>query len=268
MKILITGSNGFVAKHLISYFKNHEVVLISRDIVDLKSRESLDSFLKKKTFDVLLHTAIVGGRREVKDDSETLLSNVTMFYNILRHRDKFKKIIHFGSGAELDRITPAPGNEQFPIDPYGLSKNIIHRIGSQFSNIYNLRIFNVFGVGELPNRMIQNNINNYINKQPIKIYRDRLMDFFYIEDLCKIVEYCIHNSCSTVVDCVYKKKTKLTDIANIINSLNNYNVPIIISSKEVDTPYIGDSSTIDSCNINLQGLCSGIQSVYQYHANN
>jgi len=268
MKILITGSNGFVAKHLTAFFKNHEIVHITRDIIDLKSRDSLDLFLKNKTFDVLFHTAIVGGRREVKDDSETLLSNVTMFYNILRHRDKFKKIIHFGSGAELDRITPAPGNEQFPIDPYGLSKNIIHRIGSQFSNIYNLRIFNVFGIGELPNRMIQNNINNYINKQPIKIFRDRLMDFFYIEDLCKIVEYCIYNTCPTVIDCVYKEKIMLTDIANIINNLSTYKVPIIIDSKEIDSPYIGDSSAIDSCNINLQGLYSGIQSVYQHYTNN
>ena len=88
-----------------------------------------------------------------------------MFYNLLNNKHCFNKLIHFGSGAELDRrynIDPSVElKSAFPIDPYGMSKNFIAKSGILYPNFHNIRIFNVFNEDELSTRMIKANIINY-----------------------------------------------------------------------------------------------------------
>jgi GDP-L-fucose synthase len=261
MKILVTGSKGFVAKNLIEHFKDSKIVELNRSVLDLRDRMQFDNFMSNNTFDILFHTAMVGGRRDETTDSNTLYDNVTMFYNILRHRKKFGKIINFGSGAELDRYTVTQDAEQFPIDPYGMSKNIINRISSQFKEICNLRIYNVFGDYEPENRMIRFNILNYINKQPINIHQDKLMDFFYINDLVTVIKHCLVTD-SNNIDCVYKEKHTLSDIAQLINNLDTHRVHINVLQEDIAPPYVGDSKALDSLNLNLTGLHQGVREIY------
>ena len=80
MKILVTGANGFIGKNLAKALEfEYEVVRLTKDIVDLTDRESVDSFFKDKYFDIVLHCAMVGGRRNIKDGPEVLYNNLAMF---------------------------------------------------------------------------------------------------------------------------------------------------------------------------------------------
>ena len=65
MNILITGTNGFLAKELYQYFinKNHDVTCVSKTkpyFVDLTDRNLTNNFFKNRYFDIVLHTSIVG----------------------------------------------------------------------------------------------------------------------------------------------------------------------------------------------------------------
>ena len=97
MRILVTGANGFVGRNLAAALTEHEVTKLTRQIVDLTNRKAVDEYFKDKSFDVVLHCAMVGGRRYLSDGSEVLYKNLAMFYNLLAHQDKFGKIINFGS---------------------------------------------------------------------------------------------------------------------------------------------------------------------------
>ena len=102
-----------------------------------------------KQFDVVIHTAVVGGSRLKKEDSSILDQNLKMHYNLLDQQDKYTKFIYFGSGAEVH-----------PNTPYGLSKFIINQSTKDKPNFHNLRIYGVFDENEWETRFIKTNIKN------------------------------------------------------------------------------------------------------------
>ena len=144
-----------------------------------------------------------------------------MFYNLLANQDKFGQLISFGSGAELN----------YPTDPYGLSKNIINRIIQNEAKLNNIRIFAVFDENELDRRFITPNIKRYINKQPLIVHQNKLMDFFYMEDLVSVVEYIMFNPQVKEIDCTYPLSYSLYDIASFINELSDHKCEIKVEQK-------------------------------------
>lgn len=268
MRILITGGNGFIARNLAKGLQEYELTIISRSDFDLKDTDAVDRFFENKSFDFVLHTATDGGNRLESDNGDVLLNNMIMFYNLLKHRNKYKRFINFGSGAELDRrkdinLIYPDYKKSFPIDPYGISKNIIARLIEPLPDFHNIRIFNVFGEDELETRFVKSNIKRYINKEPIIIHQNKIMDFFYIEDLVELVKYFINNNLlPKEVNCSYKQKYTLNDIAKIINNLDNYEVPIIIEDKEWSNCYMGEHIPLSLLQFKKVGLEQGIKNVY------
>jgi nucleoside-diphosphate-sugar epimerase len=264
--VLITGSNGYIAKNI--NLVNCNVTLANKNNLNLSNSIEVDKFFEDKYFDVVLHTAIVGGNRLIEDSKDIVYDNAIMAINLLNNIKSWKKLIHFGSGAELDRTKNIEGYSndfynRMPTDPYGLSKNIVCRLFSSYENIYNLRIFNVFSKNELDRRMIISNVRNYINGEPILIHQDKLMDFFYMDDFNKILELYINEvTLPKEIDCVYKNKVMLSDIANIINNLSDKKVPVQILNPEIGNSYCGNFSAITNT-LNLKGLEQGIYEIYK-----
>jgi GDP-L-fucose synthase len=250
MKILITGGNGYVAKSIYLVLKNkYDVVSISRKDFDLTNKEATTQWFKNKFFDVVIHTAIKGGSRLNQDNGEVFYQNLQMFYNLYYNKLHFNKFIHFGSGAELGQ----------PNDPYGLSKKIINELISSEPNFYNIRIFGVFDENELDTRFIKNNIKHYLNKEEIIIHQNKLMDFFYMEDLITLVKHYIkENHLPKIAECSYPEKYSLLDIAHLINNLSNYKVPIKQLDPIEGKAYIGKTSL----DLDYVGLEQGIKEVY------
>jgi GDP-L-fucose synthase len=267
MKILITGSNGFLAKNISFYLKNYNVLQLSRAELDLTNQKLVKSFFENNHFDVVINTAVVGGKRLVQDSEKVFYDNIIMMMNLLQNKSSYKKLINFGSGAELDRNQNIHNhikshNDCFPTDYYGLSKNIIARFSDFEDNIYNLRIFNVFAHNEEKNRMIASNVLKYINNQSITIHQDRYMDFIYMNDFLKILEfYIISNDVPKTFNCVYSKKYKLSDIAKNINDLSNYKVGVEVSNKTLGLSYCGNYEDIG---LKFDGLEKGIENIYEH----
>ena len=201
MNILITGSNGFIAKELISRLENdHHLYKTNRDTLDVLNPEAVDNFFKNNEVDVVIHCAISGGRRTKPDGYDVVYENSLMFENLARHSRDYKFMIIFGSGAETDRTKGVDNlsetdfgihNKNIPLDYYGFSKYLIAKRAETIHNIVNLRIFNVFGEFEANDRMIKNNINNYLSGKPLEIYQNRVMEFFGANDLYKVINYII-----------------------------------------------------------------------------
>lgn len=255
MKVLITGANGYIAKSLSNNLTEYNITTITRQDFDLVNRNATNDWFKDKYFDVVIHTAVVGGSRLKTDDGETFYQNIQMFYNLLNNKHCFNNLIHFGSGAELG----------IPDSPYGMSKNVINRIIKHEPNFHNIRIFAVFDENELNTRFIKSSIKKYINKTPIQIHQDKLMDFFYVGDLVKLVKHIItlmefpFNDIPKTIDCSYNKSLSLLEITNIINSLSNYKVDVEVGDIKGDN-YIGFNSGLD---IKWIGLEKGIKNVYK-----
>jgi GDP-L-fucose synthase len=266
MKILITGANGYVARNLIKNFNDYSITVANREVLDLTNCYQAKEFFKNNFFDVVIHTASVGGNRLSEDNCNIFFQNCLMHQNILDNSQYFEKYLYFGSGAELDRRYNIDDTTElrdaFPVDPYGMSKNLIAKSGLMYPGFHNIRIFNVFNEDELHTRMIKANIINYIKKQPIIIHQDKFMDFFYMDDLCEVVKFVINsNTHQRLVNCSYTKKYKLSDIANIINNLSDYKVDIIIENSTWGLNYYGHYN-LHLFDIKLKGIEKGIIETY------
>ena len=268
MKILLTGSNGFLGSNILHKLEGYDITAITRDNLDLCNTEETDLFFSNNKFDIVIHCAINGGNRLVADDYYCLHQNTLMALNLQKNKSSFNKLIHFGSGAELNRDLDISGYKnniynRVPNDFYGLSKNIIARIFDSEPNFYNLRIFNVFAENEAARRMIKSNITNYIQDNPIVIHQDKLMDFFYIDDFISILKSYIDDKCSIKdIDCVYREKFSLSQIAYMINHLANHKVPVIINSETKGNSYTGNYCIFYD-QINFLGFEYGIRKVYE-----
>ena len=250
MKILITGSNGYIAQALIkSLASEHSITCLSRSDANLTSLSEVNKFFDKHgIFDVIIHTAIIGGRRTKLEDGETIDQNIKMYYNLLENNNKFSRFISFGSGAELLALHT----------PYGISKRLIADSMKYKDKFTNIRIFGCFDHNEDDNRFIKGNIIRYIKKEPIQIHENKLMDFFFMEDLISLVKYCLdHDNPPKQINCCYKEKYSLKEIAEIINSLNEHKVSIL-SNNNNSTNYIGKFDLP----IPYIGLEKGIKSTY------
>ena len=257
MRILITGANGYIGKSLYNALKDkHDVTALTRQDFDLTKANPTEHFFgNTQFFDVVLHCAVAGGSRLKKDDWSVMDENLSMYYNLFANKNYFGKLIHFGSGAEIYDLT----------NPYGYSKSVIRKSILNQPGFFSLRIFGVFDENELDTRFIKANIKHYINKEPIQIHQDKMMDLFYMPDLVKVVEYYISKEdAPKEIDCCYGDKDNsawlLSDVAGIINKLGKHKVRINNPNKDrFVVPYTGDAIELD---LDFIGLEQGIRNVY------
>jgi nucleoside-diphosphate-sugar epimerase len=254
LKILITGANGYIAKNIHSYlYSKYDITLISRNDFDLTQREETQHYFSDKYFDVVIHTAVKGGSRlNPIEGPEVVVENLLMYDNLMYCRDKFSRLIHFGSGAEEDANTP-----------YGFSKHIINQLMKLDPKSINIKIYAVFDENELSTRFIKNNILKYINQENLSIHQNKQMDFFYMKDLISMIEWLLdyHKEKFPIqeINCSYLKKYNLIQIAEIINSLDDYKVEIQIENKIEGKAYCGAHNIMP---FNIIGLEQGIKEVY------
>jgi len=231
MNVLITGGDGYIAYGLYNNLKSsYNITLLTRNICDLTNFYSVNSFFHDKYFDVVIHCAVEGGSRLKEDDVSVLDNNLQMYYNLLAQKDHYDKFIHFGSGAQF-RSEPGP---------YGISKSIIAESMSNKERFYNIIIYAIFDENELNTRFIKSNLIKYINKEPMIIHNDKKMTFFYMKDLVKLVEYIILENPGKLINSCYASyinEYTLKDIAEYINTLGDYKVPILVGT-EVKEDYI------------------------------
>ena len=234
----------------------YNITALSRDKLNILNYNELHNYLSENTFDILIHTAIIGGRRTKEETSDVFYNNVLMFENILKFADKFKKIINFDSAAIYDRSTDILNRKEsklntIPIDYYGFSKYVIHERSLQYTNIYNFRIFNIFHINEEPDRFIKSCFLAKQNNLILSIIEDKYFDFVYETDFIKILNYYLTNSnLEKTINICYNEKYKLSDIAKLIDP----NIKLNIIKKESTNNYTGDGTLLSNLNIDLLGL--------------
>lgn len=251
MNVLITGGNGYIARSLFNSFSDKfDVTCVTRKDFDLSDSAQTLEWFKDKKFDVVLHTAIIGGSRLSPDDTSIIDKNLMMYYNLVSNKNCFGKLISFGSGAEIFS----------PDTPYGLSKKIISESIKNTENFYNIRIFGVFDENELETRFIKSNILRYIKNNPIVVHSNKLMDFFYMKDLCSLVQYYIETEePQKEIDAVYQDRYTLIQISQMINELGDSQVPIVVDDDINHSEYFG----VSNLPIPTIGLREGIVHTYR-----
>ena len=263
LKVLITGGNGNIAKiiknNLNSLYDIHNPSRVELNLLDMNN---INSYMNNKQFDILIHTAICGGRRTKEDSDDIVNKNVIMFENMMKYNKHFKMIINLDSGATYNRNSDIMERKEddiydTPTDYYGLSKYTIYLKTLDYDNIYNFRIFNIFHINEEDDRFIKNCYISNKNNIPLTIFEDKYFDFVYEDDFITILNYYLYNinnldKLDKTINISYEKKYKLSEIASLINNNN-------VILKESSNNYCGDNSRLRKLNLPLLELETSIK---------
>ena len=252
-KLLVTGSTGFIGRNLIEYLSpDYEVFAPSSSELNLLDASAVRQCLCANHFDAVVHAATTRANRRMGAPTDMLDRNCRMFFNLARNDGLFGKMIHFGSGAEYDRIgLPARVREEYfdtrvPADRYGFSKYICAKYIERSERIVNLRLFGVFGKYEdYTVRFISNACCRALKDLPIVIRQNVVFDYLYVDDLAKItawflnheVRYKTYNVCTG-------EGVPLTNFASVVAEVSGRNPQIIVRQDGLAPEYTADNSLL------------------------
>lgn len=197
MRILLTGSSGFIGRNILESWKGkYNILAPSHHELDLTDDVAVKECLKKTRPDVVIHAANTNDFAHPELKSTVIESNLRMFFNMINCEEYYGKLLYFGSGAEFDQRHYIPDmtedyfGKYVPADSYGFSKYIMARVAEYSDHVYNLRLFGVFGkYEEWKRRFISNLIYLNMTGQTMRMGVNRYFDYLYVEDLLRILEW-------------------------------------------------------------------------------
>jgi len=201
-KIFLSGGNGFIGRNLKDGLgAKYTVIAPTHKQLDLLDFRQVSNFFKKEgPFDVVLSSAVNGGRRSLPDTQQVGLDNLRIFFNLAGCSEHFKKLIHFGSGAEFDKsreikhIKESELGSAIPASYFGFSKYVIAKYIEENEKFVNLRLFGVYGKHEnYKIGFVSNAICRAMFNLPIIINKNVFFEYIYASDLIPIVSFFIEN---------------------------------------------------------------------------
>ena len=278
-KILITGSRGFIGRNLKEELEeNYQICAPTRQELDLSDTEKTKQYLKRESFDVVIHCANTNNTRfgvGAVSDYEILNKNLRMYWNLAQCADLCGQMYYFGSGAEYDAQHYIPNMTEdyfgayIPQDPYGFSKYVMNQNTRKSDNIYNLRLFGVYGKYEEWNRrFISNNMCRVLRGLDISINQDMEFDYLNIGDLCGLMPWFIehtpkhhdYNVCTGI-------PVRLSEIAAILREQCGSPFPVRVKCDREKLPYTADNSRLlgELGPWNFTDISLGIAELWAYY---
>lgn len=253
-KILITGASGFIGKNLKEKLVGeYDVYSPVRAELNLLCEDMVMEYMKRHYFDVVIHTANTNNTKNpTVSPYDSLDGNLRMFFNLERCKGFYGKMYYFGSGAEYDmrHYVPSMKEEYFdsyiPRDSYGFSKYVMSKNCKADKNIYDLRLFGVYGkYEEWERRFISNAICRALKGKAITIQKNVYFDYLWIDDLCDIMRWFIDNEPKYHHYNVCRgSKIDLYSLACMVREILNVNCDIIVSEQGWKPEYTGDNKRL------------------------
>ena len=201
-KVLITGSDGFIGKHLAERLKQCDFVVYAykRSDGDIELESTWDNFEK---VDIVIHLA---ARSFVPNSwiqpKEFISTNLLGTIEALKYCKKFDSKLLLLSTYLYGNPSKLPISEDTDLDftnPYTLSKKMAEDVCVFYNKFFNtditiLRPFNVYGPGQANHFIIPKICSEVVNNGFVRIGdTSPKRDFIYINDLIEAIVVSIEN---------------------------------------------------------------------------
>lgn len=264
MKVLITGSSGFVGNALLKRLNDsedgNEFFLLSSKTNDqfptflYERKEGRYSFSFPDRFDMLVHLgAWTPKSSEDAQNVDGAFDNIQFTKSLIASLSHIQRVIYIST---LDVYAPCSSviTESSPLDPislYGWSKLYCEQMVKVWSQKHDiscciLRLGHIYGVGEGEyQKLIPILIKKAINNEPISIFSsgNEIRSYLNIEDCAGVIQQAMAGRMEGVYNVVSNNSVRVKDVAEMIKKLASSDSFISVLNRSVATrDYLFDNS--------------------------
>ena len=266
MKVLVTGKNGFIARHLIERLerlKDFKVHSSSR--ITPTGMTALLDVIKP---DIIYHLGA-----ELKDPSEMFDSNVVLTQLIIEWciKNPVQRLVLFGSSSEYGNVNKPRSEKDLPLptNMYEATKSATAMLARGAAYQYNIptlfiRPFTIYGEDEKPTKLSQILFQKMIDGTVLKL-TDGFHDYMYIDDFVEILmTVTVHATDKfTLLNIGTGWQTTNIQFVNTFQKVTGYKFPVEIVEGVGPPSWMADTALLESkFKINLaqaRNLESGIR---------
>lgn len=273
-RVLITGGSGFIGRNLTeSLSKQFTVFAPPHRELELLDYDALESYVEEHQIDVIVHGAVHvpmfhGKEREFYND-------MRMFLNLEKISWRVEKLLYFGSGAEFDKrfdirmVREEDLGQTIPMSEYGLAKYTMNTIARQSSNIYNLRLFGIFGKYELWQiKFLSNLCCKAVFNLPLTVRKDCYFDFLFVEDLSEIVCWFVENTPKQHdYNVCHGREYRLLELAELVRKISGKSLPICLLDPERNLDYSASNERLrtEMGSLSITPMEQALEQLYHYY---
>lgn len=242
----MTGATGFIGRNVAERFSaNHQVTMPARRELNLLDGAAVRSYLEKRRFDAVIHAATERSNRAVGSAPDLFVRNCRMFFNLVRNQHAFGRMIFLSSGAVYDRacVPPLVTEEQFdervPSDDYGFSKYVCAKSIRGDQEIYELRLFGVFGPYEdWRVRFLSNACCRAVWDLPVVIRQNVYFDYLDVSDLVRVLDHFLtgtfrYRQYNVATGCPVDLKTLAAEVIEV----SGKPLEVVVRKEGLDSEY-------------------------------
>lgn len=308
--IYVAGHRGMVGSATYSLLKEKgykNIVIASRQEVDLTNYEEVDSFFKNLSIDyVVLAAAKVGGILANNNYRADFISqNLSIGSNIINacHKYDVKKLINLGSSCIYPKESEIPIKEEYLLsgkleptnEPYAIAKIAALKMCESFyeqygRNFYSLMPCNLYGINDnfdlnsshvLP-ALINKVHHAKLNKEPsVTLWGSGkpLREFLFSGDVASAILFCLENVDAKDVysqnishlNCGSNEELSILELLKKIKNIIGYEGEILFDSSKPDGTFRKkmDNTRLSNLGFTPQvSMDEGIAKSYSWYVNN
>lgn len=242
MKILITGSNGFLGTYFrkFNYLKEHNFIYGSTTKIDEGSQftslySDVEERLSQNSIDAIIHfAAIIPKSFNLSTFKGTFLPNVEMMNNLTTFavNKKIKKFIYISGFGSMNKPS------EFDIKDYYTLAKIT---GEHFCSIMQsngiqavtLRTSSPYGEFMTAENVLSKFVKRALKNDTIEVYGSgkREQNFTYAGDILNAINLMIDKDCIGIYNIVSNENISMLNLATLIKEITNSKSEIVTNKK-------------------------------------